>query len=232
MSFLRPILYGAWASSCTWRVRCALHFKEIEFDVQPVSKSDLKSETYRDLNPVGQIPLFLHGQAVISESLAIIDFLEDEYPNTPKLYPADAFDRAEARSLTLNIVSGIQPLVSNGMLGRLAKNGVDHEKWAREFLQQSFSALEERLKRTSGRFSFGDEITAVDCCLQPQVFKAGHFINLEDFPTILRIDEALGLVPAFQRAHPFVQPDAPPEIRTVDEVNPLPAASAGTAVTN
>ncbi|KAI6197883.1 hypothetical protein M3Y94_01277900 [Aphelenchoides besseyi] len=74
MSFLRPVLYGSWSSSCTWRVRCALHHKRIEFDVQPMAKDDLRSAEFQRLNPFGQIPIFIHGKNILTESLAIMDF--------------------------------------------------------------------------------------------------------------------------------------------------------------
>ncbi|KAI6174408.1 putative maleylacetoacetate isomerase 2 isoform X2 [Aphelenchoides besseyi] len=228
MSFLRPVLYGSWSSSCTWRVRCALHHKGIEFDVQPMAKDDLRSDEFQRLNPFGQIPIFIHGKNILTESLAIMDFLEDEYLSTQKLYPKDHFEKAVAKSLALNIISGIQPLQSGRFLN--TTNGIDREQWQREFLHRAFTALESRLKTTSGRFCVGDEISVADCCLQPLAFKAAKIIDITDFPKIQEIDETLARIPAFQRSHPFVQPDAPDEVRRMDEVNHLPRT--GYAIVN
>ncbi|KAI6190956.1 Gstz1 [Aphelenchoides bicaudatus] len=215
MNFFRPILYGYWSSSSVWRVRIALQYKGIDYEVRPVKREDLKNLDFVRLNPTASVPVLVHGKSILSESLAIIEFLEEEYLATKKLLPGDSFNKAMARSLALNIVCGVQPLQNKKVQEFVEQKGIDGKEWAQHFINQGFTTLERRLQRTAGTYCIGDEVSLPDACLVPQVYNAINKYDLElgAFPNIRKINENLEKIPAFQRAHANCQPDTPAEMR-------------------
>jgi len=225
---LRGILYGYWSSSCTWRVRAALQFKGIDYEVRPIKREELKNPDFLRVNPSGRVPVFVHGKSILTESLSIIEFLEEEYPGTKKLLHGDSFNRAVARSIALNIVAGIQPLQSKQLLAYVDAENLNGKEWAQNVINQGFTTLEKRLQRTAGKYCVGDDVSIADCCLVPQVYNAVTKFEMEltPFPTIQRINDALEKMPAFQRAHANAQPDTPTEIKVNEENLPKNVASA------
>ncbi|CAD5229014.1 unnamed protein product [Bursaphelenchus okinawaensis] len=215
MASLRPILYGRWSSSCTWRVQNALEYKGIQYEGRHVHVDQQKSEQFLHLNPLGQIPILVHGRQVLTESMGIIEFLEEEYPMTPTLLGGDSYQRATIRALSLMIVSAIQPLQNIGTLRFVNENGMDPQKFADNFIRKGFKALEQRLDRTAGEYCIGDRISLVDVCLVPQVFNATKKYNMDvsEFKLIDQINKNLSKVPSFQRAHALAQPDAPAQVK-------------------
>ncbi|CAD5234801.1 unnamed protein product [Bursaphelenchus xylophilus] len=219
MANLRPILYGRWASSCSWRVRNALEFKGIQYESRHVLIDQQQSTQFLSINPSGQVPVFIHGRQILTESMAIIEFLEEEYPMTPKLLGGDSYQRAVIRALCLNLIAGIQPLQNIATVRFINENGGDSHKFADFFIRKGLGLLERRLSQTAGQFCVGDRISLADVCLIPQLFNAKKKFNMDlsEFKLINEINDNLSEVPAFQRAHALSQPDAPSQVKVKEQ---------------
>ncbi|HEV2865564.1 MAG TPA: maleylacetoacetate isomerase [Allosphingosinicella sp.] len=203
----RPILYDYYRSSASYRVRIALNLKGVDYQTVAVNllESEQKSEAYRARNPLGLVPMLEVAELRLTQSLAIIGWLESAYPE-PRLLPADAADAAHVRALALTIACDIHPLNNLRVLKRLSALGVDQgarDDWYRHWVSEGFAALEAMAAPRSGAFLFGDSPTLADVCLIPQMYNARRFdVPLDAFPTLVRADaEASGLEP-FAAAHP------------------------------
>eukprot|EP00698_Gefionella_okellyi_P016919 TRINITY_DN488_c0_g1_i2.p1 TRINITY_DN488_c0_g1~~TRINITY_DN488_c0_g1_i2.p1 ORF type:complete len:176 (+),score=36.80 TRINITY_DN488_c0_g1_i2:219-746(+) len=163
------------------------------------------------LNPMEQIPTLLVDGRPIAQSVAIMEYLNDVYPE-PALLPRDPFQRAQARQVVELIVSGIQPLQNLSVLNRLKEQHGEAAglPWAQHWINKGFASLEKLLEQTSGKYCVGDELSLADCVLPPQVYNAVRFsVDLTPYPTVQRVHAGLVELPAFQKAHPDVMPDAP-----------------------
>lgn len=157
-----------------------------------------------------QVPALRIDGVTLSQSLAIIEYLEETRPS-PALLPRDPVQRARCRMISDHITSGIQPLQN---LAVLKKVGDGSQEWAQHFITRGFQALEQLLQDTAGRYCVGDEVTMADLCLVPQVANADRFkVDMAPYPTISRINQSLMKLEAFQVSHPSRQPDTPPELR-------------------
>lgn len=212
-------LYTYFRSSAAYRVRIALHLKGLAYDALPVHLIHHGGEqllpAYRALNPAALLPTLDDDGALLTQSLAIIEYLDERYP-APPLLPGDALARAQVRALAQTIACDIHPLgnlrVLNYLSGTLGFADPAKQGWSRHWIEQGFSALEALLTRQQdrGRFCHGDSPSMADCCLVPQVFNARRFgVDLAPYPTIAAVDAACGALPAFIAAHPSQQPDAP-----------------------
>ena len=211
-------MYDYFRSSAAYRVRIGLKLKGLDYESIPVhlvrdGGEQLKAD-YRAVNPSALVPALQDGDAVITQSLAILEYLDEVHPMAP-LMPRDALGRARVRSLALSIACDIHPINNLRVLRYLVKQGgmTDDAKnaWYVHWVQQGFAALETTLSASAdtGRFCHGDTPTIADCVLVPQVFNAVRFgIDLAPYPTIVRIDAACQAVPAFAAAHPSQQPDS------------------------
>ncbi|XP_053553344.1 maleylacetoacetate isomerase isoform X2 [Bombina bombina] len=213
-SAAKPLLFGYFRSSCSWRVRIALALKGIEYEHRFINLikdgGQQLSDEYKEVNPMQQVPALRIDGITLSQSLAIIEYLEETRPNPP-LLPKDPKKRAQVRMISDHIASGIQPLQNLSALQRI---GNTKDEWAQYFIIRGFQALEKILKDTAGRYCVGDEVTMADLCLVPQVANAERFkIDLTPYPTITRINQSLLQLEAFQVSHPSRQPDTPPELR-------------------
>jgi maleylacetoacetate isomerase len=209
-------LYTYFRSSAAYRVRIALNLKGVAYESVPV---DLRPAAHRRpdylaMNPQGLIPAIEDGATVISQSLAIIEYLEETHPQPP-LLPRSALDRARVRSLALAVACDIHPLnnlrVLNYLRSALGQEETAVDAWYRHWIDEGFRSLEEEAKRASGdgRHLFGTSVTMADVCLLPQMFNARRFqCNVEPFPTLRAICANLETLPAFARAAPQMQPDA------------------------
>ncbi|NXK54909.1 MAAI isomerase, partial [Chauna torquata] len=209
-----PILYSYFRSSCSWRVRIALALKGIAYDQVPVSLvkdgGQQFSAEFKAMNPMQQIPVLKIDGITLSQSLAIIHYLEDTRPN-PRLLPQDPKKRAQVRMISDHIASGIQPLQNLGILKQM---GERRTEWAQQRIASGFQALEQILQHTAGCYCVGDEVSMADLCLVPQVANAERFsVDLGPYPTITRINKALLELEAFKVSHPSRQPDTPAELR-------------------
>ena len=207
-------LYDYWRSSSAYRVRIALRLKGIEHQQLGVN---LRLGVQRTLdylahNQQGLVPALETGEATLTQSLAIIEWLDETHPEPP-LLPAGATARAVARSLALQIACEIQPVnnlrVLQYLQSRVGMEERDLNAWYRHWVAEGFAALEARLAATAGTYCFGDQITLADLCLVPQVYNARRYsCELDLFPTILRIDASCQKLEAFAEAKPERQPDA------------------------
>ncbi len=213
-------LYGYFRSSATYRVRIALNLKGIAWEPVLIDlrapASAQHSAEFRALNPHGLIPVLQDGNQVISESLAIIEYLEESYP-TPALLPRAAAQRAQVRSLALAIACDIHPLnnlrVLNYLRAPLGHDDLAVNAWYAHWIALGFAALEQEARRLSGdgRHLYGRAVTLADVCLVPQMANAHRFsCDVTPFPTLCAICAHLESLPEFARAAPAAQPDAQP----------------------
>lgn len=215
----KPTLYTYFRSSSAWRVRLALAVKGIEYDAVAVNllKGEHLSADYGAVNPLHAVPALVIDGHVLTESVAIIEYLEETRP-APPLLPTDPATRAQVRQLAQIIVSDIQPVQNMRVLKKLDADhnvGADGKQaWAHHWISEGFVALEKVLEQTSGRFSVGDEVTLADLCLVPQVYNARRFgVELSAFPLVSAIESRLAALPVFASSHPTQQPDCPLELR-------------------
>ena len=211
-------LYSYFRSSAAYRVRIALNLKGLAYEYAPIhllrdGGQQLKPD-YRELNPDGIVPTFIDGDDVLTQSLAIIEYLEETHPE-PSLLPGTPLDRAFIRSVALQIACEIHPVDNLRVLKYLKhtlKVGDEaKDAWYRHWLESGFESLEKRLAKDSrvGKLCFGDTPTLADLCLVPQVFNAQRFnLDMSRYPTIERIADHAGQIDAFARAAPGQQPDA------------------------
>ncbi len=213
-------LYNYFRSSPSFRVRIALHLKGLEFEYIPVhllnNGGEQHSLEYQKINPAREVPALWHEGAIISQSVAIIEYLDEAFPNPP-LYPKEPHMRARVRQLC-EIINCTHPLQNLKVLQFLEKElDVKEPKkiqWLTQWMQTGFQAYEDSVKPTAGQFSVGDQVTAADLFLVPQVLAAKRFnIDTTRYKLISRIDEACSNVEAFRKAHPTRQIDTPPELR-------------------
>nr|XP_004540710.2 maleylacetoacetate isomerase isoform X4 [Maylandia zebra] len=210
----KPILHGYFRSSCSWRVRIAFALKGVEYDQLPVNLikdgGQQLTEEYKALNPMQQVPAVEIDGTTLSQSLAVIQYIDETRPG-PRLLPADPKTRAQVRMISDLIASGIQPLQN---LYVIQKIGAEKMQWSQHFIDRGFQALEPILKQTAGKYCVGDEISMADICLVPQVYNAERFkVDVGKYPTIKRLNEALLEIEAFQVSHPSRQPDTPDDLR-------------------
>ena len=210
------ILYDYFRSSAAYRVRITLNLKGLDYEHRPISlvKGEQSSEDYKDFNPQGLAPtLVLDDGLVLTQSLAICEYLEETYPEPP-LLPPDAAGRARVRALALAVACDIHPVnnlrILKYLTGTLKVSEDDKLSWYRHWVTEGFAGLETLLRYPeTGQFCHGDFPTLADVALVPQVFNAHRFeCDLTPYPTIQRIAEACEDLPAFARAHPARQPDA------------------------
>jgi maleylacetoacetate isomerase len=204
----RPLLHDYYRSSASYRVRIALNLKGIAYDSHPVSLIDgaQKSDAYRSLNPQGFVPMLeIDGQR-LTQSLAIMVYLDQRFPDPP-LVPTDPADGAHVRSLALTIACDIHPLnnlrVLKYLKGTLGHDQDETDAWYRHWVIEGLSALEALAAPRSGEFLFGDGVTLADICLVPQLYNARRFsVPLDAYPTLVRADANASALPAFRAAHP------------------------------
>ncbi len=210
------ILHGYWRSGTSYRTRIALNLKGLAYDQAGVDlrTGAQKSEAYLSMNPQGLVPALETDGAVLTQSPAILEWLEEAHPEPP-LLPKGAEARAQVRAMAALVACDIHPLNNLRVLKALRETfGADQaatDAWAGRWIIAGFEALEALIARHGDGWCFGDTPTLADCCLVPQVYSARRFNTaLDAFPRILAIAEKAAAHPAFQAAHPDRQPDADP----------------------
>ncbi len=211
------VLHNYFRSSSSFRVRTALNLKGLDYEYAAyhLRKGEQRSERYLDLNPQGLVPaLEISDGVVLSQSIAIIEYLDEVYP-VPPLLPADPLARARVRSLAMMVASDIHPLNNLRILKHLSNRfGADEKavaEWFRTWVVATFAPLESRLSTEpdTGRFCHGDTAGLADICLAGQMFNNARFaVDMSPYPTIQRIHDACMALAAFKAAVPSEQPDA------------------------
>lgn len=211
-------LYTYFRSSAAYRVRIALNLKGLAYEAVPVhllrGGGEHLRDGYRSVNPAALIPALEDDGATLTQSLAILEYLDETHAAVP-LLPADAPGRARVRALALTVAADTHPLTNLRVLKYLTHTlGVSEEakvEWYRHWLREGLATLEALLARDprTGEFCHGDTPTLADCCLEPQAFNAERFeVDLAPYPTVARIHARCAAHPAFSAAHPARQPDA------------------------
>jgi maleylacetoacetate isomerase/maleylpyruvate isomerase len=209
-------LYSYWRSSAAYRVRIALNIKQLSFETIPVhllkEGGQQHSTQYQQLNPNQLVPTYVDGELSLNQSLAIIEYLDEMYPE-PALLPEDPAIKAQVRSLALDIACDMHPLnnlrVLQYLTGPLKLTDDQKTEWIHHWLHTGFSALEQRLLKTSGEFCYGDNITLADLCLVPQMYNALRFkLDTLEYPTVSRIYHHCQQLAGFALAAPEQQSDA------------------------
>jgi maleylacetoacetate isomerase len=209
-------LYTFFRSSAAFRVRIALNLKGLQYESLPkaFARNEHRAPEYLALNPQGLIPALATDGVVLSQSLAIIEYLDERHP-TPPLLPGDPIDRARVRSMAMAIACEIHPLnnlrVLNYLRDSLRQDDEGVGTWYRHWVGEGFSGLEAQAREFSAkaRYCFGDAVSIADVLLVPQMFNARRFkTDLTPFPTLVGISAHLEALPAFAAARPEVQPDA------------------------
>lgn len=207
----RPVLYDYYRSSAAYRVRIALNLKGIDYESRTVNlaSGEQKVADYRAINPQGFVPMLEIDGQCLTQSLAIITYLDLKFSNQP-LLPASAAARAQVLALALTIACDIHPLnnlrVLHYLRDELHQEQEARDSWYRHWIAEGFAALEALAKDRAGKFLFGNGPTMADVCLVPQMFNARRFnILLDGFPTLLRAEANANALPAFAAAHPDTQ---------------------------
>ena len=209
------LLYDYFRSSAAYRVRIALNLKGLAAEQRSVHlrKGEQRDAEYLKVNAQGLVPTLIIGGKTLTQSLAIIEYLEETHPRPP-LLPADPADRAWVRAIALAIACDIHPLNNTRVLKYLSRElQIDEprrDEWYRHWVKEGFEAIEKRLaERAQGDFCFGDTPTIADVCLVPQVANANRLNTpMEPYPRISAINDACLALPAFDKARPENHPDA------------------------
>lgn len=209
-------LYGYWRSSAAYRVRIALHLKQVPFESVSVhlvkNGGEQHLPSYKDLNPAELVPTLVDGDFTLNQSMAIIDYLEAKYPDV-SLYPEGLKEASKVKALAFDIACEVHPLnnlrVQQYLVSEFDATDDQKLKWMSHWIAKGFSAFEKQIQSTAGKYCFGDTVTMADICLIPQIYNAKRFgIDLSPYPKIIQIAEVCAKHPAFIAAAPESQPDA------------------------
>ena len=212
------VLYSYWRSSAAFRVRIALNLKGLHYETRAIhllrEGGEQHTPAYATLNPQELVPTLLDGERVLTQSMAILEYLDETRPQ-PSLLPADAAGRARVRALAQVVACDIHPIGNLRVLQWIDSqfHADDEQKsvWMRHWVSTGLHALETMLasSKDTGRYCHGDTPGLADACLVPQVYNARRWkVPLGDYPTILRIDATCATLDAFHNAMPEQQPDA------------------------
>ncbi len=210
-------LYNYYRSSTSYRVRIALNLKDLAYEYRAVHLLNNGGEQnlpeYRNLNPVGGLPTLVDGDKAISQSFAIIEYLDDAFPQTYQLLPKDAYKKAKVRQVCENINADIHPYQNLKLMNYLEKNyhftPDQKTEWVQKWIHEGLSATEKIVATTFKNYAFGDQITAADLFIVPQLFSSERFkVDISAYPTLFQISQNCLKLEAFKKAHPMQQIDA------------------------
>lgn len=206
-------LYDYYRSSCSYRVRIALNLKQIPHQLKEVhlvkNGGEQFSDWYQKLHPHASVPIMVDGDLVLSQSLAILNYLDEKYPQK-KILPNNIELKAKIISFAQIIVADIHPIDNLRILkylqSELGVNDTQKIEWYKHWIVKGFITLEKLLDNSAGTYCFGDEITLADLCLVPQVYNANRFeVDMGTFPNITRVNANAMKLDAFAKADPDCQ---------------------------
>ena len=209
-------LYNYFRSSASYRVRIALALKGLEYDYMPVHllKNEQLGPAFAQISPAGLVPVLQDGDKLLTQSIAIIEYLDETHPE-PSLLPGDAFQRARIRALGQDIACEIHPINNLRVLRYLVRDlkvsEDDKNRWYRHWVETGLEAVERQLVGSAdpGRFCFGDTPTLADCVLVPQIHNAQRMeCRLDHVPTVMRVFGECMQLDAFSKTQPSACPDA------------------------
>ena len=207
-------LYNYFRSSASYRVRIALALKGLAYDYKPVhlAKNEQFNESYAAVSAARLVPLLKDGDAMLTQSLAIMEYLDETHPQPP-LLPKDPLQRARVRALALDIACEIHPLNNLRVLRYLTRDlkvsEDDKNRWYRHWVETGLEAVERQLAAAPARYCHGDAPTLADCCLVPQIFNAQRFeCRTEHVPNVMRVFDTCMKLDAFSKTQPSACPDA------------------------
>lgn len=207
-------LHGYWRSTTSYRVRVALNLKgvPVEQATYDLRTGAHRAQDYLRLNPQGLVPALETEAGLLVQSPAIIEWLDETYPEPP-LLPQAPVARALVRAMAATVASDIHPVNNMRVLARLrdalGAQDADINSWIAHWIGQGFGALESMVAAHGGAYAFGDRPTIADCYLLPQVYSAERFkVNLESYPRIRAVADRFGALEPVKAAHPDNQPDA------------------------
>ena len=208
-------LFNYFRSSASYRVRIALALKGLEYTYRPVhlTKNEQFSESYSAVSASRLVPLLKDGDALLTQSMAICEYLDETHPE-PAILPRDALGRARVRALAQDIACEIHPLnnlrVLRYLVHEMKVSEDDKNRWYRHWVETGLESVERQLADArTGRFCHGDAPTLADVALVPQIFNAQRFeCRLDHVPTVMRVFEACMALPAFDATQPSKCPDA------------------------
>lgn len=210
------VLHGYWRSGTSYRTRIALEIKGLAYARAPVDlrAGEQKSEAFRALNPQGLVPALETPDGVLTQSSAILEWLEERHPEPP-LLPRDPGARAVVRAMAMAVACDIHPL-NNLRVLKYLKHPLGHDQaaidsWIGHWIAQGFAALEAMIARHGGRFAYGDTLTLADCHIVPQVYAAERYaVDCAPYPRLAESAANAMAEEPVRRAHPQRQPDADP----------------------
>lgn len=217
-------LYSYYQSSASWRVRAVLAFKNIPFEYEAINllTGEQHSDKMSNINPMKQVPALSitsnnDQSQLITQSLTIIQFLEENYPDSPSIFPRCPVLKSKSRAIAETIASGIQPLQNLETLVEYKKpldsgdtSREERFKIAKYWMTKKFDNLEKLVKNTAGKYCVGDEPSLADFCLVPQIHNAKRFeIDMTNYPTLVTINERLLELDCIKKSHPLACPDSP-----------------------
>jgi len=213
---VKLVLMNYWRSSASHRVRIGLHLKGLAFEYVPVHivNKDQFSDAYVAKNPMSQVPTLEITEddgtvRRMTQSLPILEYLDERWSDRARLLPTDTYLRARARGLAEIVNSGIQPHQNLTTLGKLKDLGQDGPAWAKSFIAKGLDSFQRVARDVAGAFSVGDSPSVADCCLIPQLHAARRFgLDVSNLDLLLGIEARCLALPAFQNAAPENQPDA------------------------
>ena len=218
------ILHDYYRSSSSYRVRIALHFKNLDFEIRHVDlvKGEQREDSYKTMNPSAGVPTLIDGDFKLTQSPAILEYLEEEYPQNP-LMPTEKHARAYVRQMAMIVACDIHPMnnlkVWKGYVGKvLGADATQQMQWYMHWIHEGFTAYESLLisENAAGEFTFGNTPSLADLHLIPQLYNARRFkADLSAYPKICEIERNCLALPAFKKAAPESHPNAPKDLEII-----------------